>query len=232
MNIIPHFSPNFNERQGHTTPQLIILHYTDMLDALSALERLCAPATQVSAHYLISKGGEIYQMVPDSMRAWHAGQSYWQGETDINSASIGIELDNPGHSYGLEPYPQVQLGALLDLLKSLRQRYNIPRSHIIGHSDIAPLRKRDPGEHFPWEWLRQHQLGHEIAPTPIRATAKNISEIQQQLQLIGYHCPNSGELDELTEAVLMAFTRHFIPDRLSTAISPQLLDILSRVNTA
>lgn len=154
MKIIQRPSPNYNQRAPGSTIDLIVVHYTDMLSAEDALHRLCDPQSEVSAHYLISKSGEIYQMVNDEHRAWHAGVSSWQGETDVNSRSIGIELDYPGHTNGLVPYPEAQINALLTLCKHLQETYNIHKTQIIGHEDVAPGRKVDPGPFFPWDHFR------------------------------------------------------------------------------
>ena len=158
MKITQHPSPNFNERAPDKPLDMIIIHYTDMTSAEAALNRLSDPEAQVSAHYLISKDGEIYQLVDDSKRAWHAGVSEWEEETDINSRSIGIELDYPGHSNGLAPYPEVQIQSLIHLCKEIQNRYRIPKSRIIGHEDVAPGRKIDPGPHFPWIQLKENLL--------------------------------------------------------------------------
>ncbi|MGE0109650.1 MAG: N-acetylmuramoyl-L-alanine amidase [Bdellovibrionales bacterium] len=143
-------SPNFGPRAEGKEIKYVIIHYTAMESAPEALARLCDPAAEVSAHYLIDKQGEITQMVDERLRAWHAGQSEWEGETDINSCSIGIELDNKGN----EPYPPLQIEALKTLLEEIKSRHNIGSNAILGHSDIAPTRKQDPGPLFPWEEIR------------------------------------------------------------------------------
>ncbi|MCB1531810.1 MAG: N-acetylmuramoyl-L-alanine amidase [Alphaproteobacteria bacterium] len=148
-------SPNFTARRGgHATPSMIIIHYTDMKTGQEALERLCDPASEVSAHYVIEEDGRLFQLVDDDKRAWHAGASEWQGESDINSASIGIELVNPGHTWGYRAFPDVQIEVLIDLCRELMGKYDIPLNRILGHSDVAPGRKIDPGELFPWKQLR------------------------------------------------------------------------------
>lgn len=154
MKIIQRPSPNFNDRAPGKPLDMIIIHYTDMEGAEDALEKLCSPESKVSAHYLISKEGDIYQMVNDSQRAWHAGVSQWDGETDINSRSIGIELDYPGHTNGLCPYPDEQIHSLIALCKTLQEKYIIPTNRILGHEDVAPGRKQDPGPYFPWDKIK------------------------------------------------------------------------------
>lgn len=219
-------SPNFNERKS-TQISLIIVHYTDMLDAKEALTRLCDPQSQASAHYLIHKSGEIFQLVEDSKRAWHAGKSYWQGLTDINDISLGIELDNTGHSGTLEPYPKEQISTLISLLESLCKAYNINPSQVIGHSDISPSRKEDPGEHFPWEKIKEYGFGLWPSSTPLRQTPETVAEIQELLSKIGYDCPLTGEVDDKTKSVITAFQRHFTPKEITGSVTNSLRHFLS-----
>lgn len=148
-------SPNYTERRGgHEKPSMIIIHYTGMKTGQEALERLCNPNSDVSAHYVIEEDGRLFQLVDDDKRAWHAGVSEWKGETDINSASIGIELVNPGHEWGYREFPDVQIDVLINLCRDLIAKYEIPLDRILGHEDVASGRKQDPGELFPWERLR------------------------------------------------------------------------------
>jgi N-acetylmuramoyl-L-alanine amidase len=157
MNIIQTPSPNFNERP--MAIDAIILHYTDMVSTEAALAWLINPASKVSAHYLISEEGTIYQMVKEEDRAWHAGVSYWQGQHNLNDSSIGIELANPGHTHGYQPFPDAQIEALIELCLEIQKRWSIPGNRILGHSDVAPGRKQDPGPLFPWERLARVGLG-------------------------------------------------------------------------
>jgi N-acetylmuramoyl-L-alanine amidase len=185
-----------------------------MLSAEDALHHLCNPESRVSAHFLINKEGIIYELVDPGHRAWHAGVSFWQGDSDINSRSIGIELDNLGHTFGPEPFPSIQIVSLLKLLEELTQTYAIPPHRIVGHSDVAPLRKKDPGELFPWAELASH--GFSIWPAAKNLPyAMNITEIQKALADIGYFCPATGVWDEHTQQVCLAFQRHFVPDKLT-----------------
>jgi N-acetylmuramoyl-L-alanine amidase len=154
-------SPNWNERKLPVS--MVVLHYTGMESAGAALERMCDPAAEVSAHYMIDEDGTVTQMVDEAKRAWHAGRSYWRGITDVNSASVGIELVNPGHEFGYRPFPDAQMDALVPLLAQIVQRHNVPRANVVGHSDIAPARKTDPGELFDWERLAEYKLA---LPTP------------------------------------------------------------------
>jgi len=151
MHITSMPSPNFNTRQNNAKPSLIIIHYTGMKTAQDALERLCDPKSQVSAHYTIDEDSTLYQHVDEAQRAWHAGVSQWQGITDVNSHSIGIELVNPGHEHGYRPFPTIQIEKLISLCQAIMQRHKI--HWIVGHEHVAPNRKQDPGPLFPWEDL-------------------------------------------------------------------------------
>lgn len=156
-------SPNFDERALPVT--MVVLHYTGMPDAASAIARLSDPEAKVSAHYVIAEDGQIVRMVDEAKRAWHAGKSFWRGVTDINSASVGIEIVNPGHEFGYRPFPVAQIDALIPLMQEITLRYRITRGNVVGHSDIAPARKDDPGELFPWERLAKLRLA---LPSPTR----------------------------------------------------------------
>ncbi len=151
-------SPNFDKRKKGLKIKHIILHYTGMKSDIEALEYLCSQKNKVSSHFLVNKSGKIYSLVDLKKRAWHAGKSYWKGEIDINSSSIGIEIDNSGKILNFEKYPKKQILALLGLLKYLKQKYQINDSNILGHSDVAPYRKIDPGEKFPWKKLHNYKL--------------------------------------------------------------------------
>jgi N-acetylmuramoyl-L-alanine amidase len=156
-------SPNFDERGLPVT--MLVLHYTGMQDAASAIARLTDAEAKVSAHYLIAEDGQIVQMVDEEQRAWHAGKSYWRGITDVNSASVGIEIVNPGHEWGYRPFPEAQIEALIPLVKAITLRHKITRGNVVGHSDVAPARKDDPGELFPWERLAKLRLA---LPSPTK----------------------------------------------------------------
>ena len=149
-------SPNFDERDQPVS--MVVLHYTGMADAASAIDRLRDPEARVSCHYLVAEDGQVLRMVAEDKRAWHAGQSYWRGRRDVNAASIGIEIVNPGHEFGYRPFPREQMAALLRLLKGIVERHQVPRANVVGHSDVAPARKRDPGELFDWASLARHGL--------------------------------------------------------------------------
>lgn len=149
-------SPNWNERKLPVS--MVVLHYTEMQPVESALERMCDPAAEVSAHYCITEDGEVIRLVPEDKRAWHAGRSRWRGIEDVNSASIGIELDHPGHALGYRGFAEAQIESLLPLLDAIVKRYDVPRANVVAHSDIAPARKVDPGELFPWDRLARCRL--------------------------------------------------------------------------
>ncbi len=213
-------SPNHGERASGQAPRLLVLHYTGMPDAGEALQRLCNPVSEVSAHYFVFENGHVVQMVPEARRAWHAGASFWNGVTDVNSASIGVEIANPGHAGGLPPYPEAQIAAVTRLAQDIIQRWSIQPGNVLAHSDVAPLRKEDPGELFPWERLAQAGVGHWVRPAPISGgrflspgeSGPPVEALQAMLALYGYGVDMSGDYDAATEAAVRAFQRHFRPE--------------------
>jgi N-acetylmuramoyl-L-alanine amidase len=215
-------SPNHGERKDGKKPTMLVLHYTGMTDGPAALQQLCNPLVQVSSHYFISEDGRILQLVPEERRAWHAGAGSWQGETDMNSASIGIEIVNPGHDNGYVPFPEAQMLAVTELCQDIVKRWNIRPDRVIAHSDMAPKRKRDPGELFPWAQLAEAGVGHWVQPHPISSgrffqrgeEGAPIEALQAMLALYGYDLPVTGVFDEMTEFVITAFQRHFRPSQV------------------
>ncbi|HTZ01896.1 MAG TPA: N-acetylmuramoyl-L-alanine amidase [Xanthobacteraceae bacterium] len=216
-------SPNHNARQAGRRPDMIILHYTGMQDADAALERLCARGSEVSSHYLVFEDGRITQMVPESRRAWHAGKSFWAGDTDINGCSIGIEIVNPGHDFGYPDFPKRQIAAVTALCRSILTRISITPVRVLAHSDVAPSRKQDPGEKFPWRTLYDSGVGHWVKPAPIMSFGQSLSPgsrgdavaaLQKSLGDYGYGIEASGEYDAATREVVIAFQRHFRPERV------------------
>ncbi|GJE54197.1 MULTISPECIES: N-acetylmuramoyl-L-alanine amidase [Methylobacterium] len=209
-------SPNHGERAGGP-PDMLILHYTGMATAEVALERLCDAAAQVSAHYFVFEDGRIVQLVPERRRAWHAGLGCWGPERDINSRSIGIEIAHPGHVGGLPPYPDAQIDAVVALSRDILDRHAIPAVRVLAHSDVAPERKEDPGENFPWDRLAAAGIGHRVPPAPIRDgrffapgdSGEPIEALQAMFALYGYDQPVTGVFDARTLAVVTAFQRHF-----------------------
>jgi N-acetylmuramoyl-L-alanine amidase len=216
-------SPNQGERRDGRRPDMIVLHYTGMEDAEAALELLKARGSEVSAHYFVFEDGRIVQMVQESRRAWHAGKSLWAGETDINSRSIGIEIVNPGHDHGYPDFPKRQIAAVTALCRSIQTRNTILPSRVLAHSDVAPSRKQDPGEKFPWRTLYESGVGHWVKPAPIMNFGQSpkpgdrgdgVAAIQKSLAEYGYGVDVNGEYDSMTLEVVTAFQRHFRPERV------------------
>ncbi len=214
MNFIEAVSPNFNERT--VPPDMLVLHYTGMQSGPEALARLCDEQSKVSSHYLVEEDGRVFRLVPEERRAWHAGVSFWKGESDINGRSIGVEIVNPGHEFGYRPFPEAQIAAVIELVADIRTRWSIEDSRIIGHSDVAPDRKQDPGELFPWKQLAQ--AGHGLWVEPDAAPGLPLSEgeegagvfaLQAGFTRLGYDCAPSGKYDAHTTAVVRAFQRHW-----------------------
>lgn len=212
-------SPNFNDRAASCGVDYVVLHYTGMRSAQEALARLCDPVAQVSAHYLIDEDGAITQLVDEDRRAWHAGQSFWRGATDLNSLSIGIELVNPGHEFGYRAFPDVQIGALVGLLREIYARHPALRAQsLLAHSDIAPERKTDPGELFPWAQLAVQGFGL----WPESATETGVlpqEEIMRLLRGIGYGIDVARP--ESLQAAQTAFLRRYHPERLGTGFDAE-----------
>ena len=206
-------SPNWNERKLPVS--MVVLHYTGMRTAAEALERLCDPAADVSAHYMIDEDGTVIRLVPEHKRAWHAGRSSWRGITDVNSASVGIELVNPGHEFGYRPFPEAQLEALIPLLADIVKRHDIPRANIVGHSDIAPARKEDPGELFPWDLLARYRLALAKPKLAIQLVFDNPGAFHLALERFGYDITDP-------EAAVRAFQRRWRPSRIDGQVDGQI----------
>ncbi|MBV9347503.1 MAG: N-acetylmuramoyl-L-alanine amidase [Pseudolabrys sp.] len=215
--VIP--SPNFDERKDGRPPDMILLHYTGMQSGEAALNRLCTGESKVSAHYVVFEDGRIVQCVPEAYRAWHAGVAFWDGDTDINSRSIGIEIVNPGHEFGYPSFPLRQVAAVIALCRSIvARRKEIAGDLVLAHSDVAPSRKQDPGEKFPWELLSESHVGHWVRPAPLTLEgpglapgdwSDSVSRLQRTLRAYGYGIEDSGRYDEQTQIVVTAFQRHF-----------------------
>jgi len=222
-------SPNFNQRPEGVLPDTIVLHYTGMKTANDSLARLCDAEAKVSSHYLIDENGEIFALVDEAHRAWHAGVSYWAGRNNVNDFSIGIELQNLGHQYGYTAFPDAQMNALIMLLQDISTRRNIRPEGVVAHSDIAPDRKEDPGELFNWKLLADN--GVSIWPAKdysvksggrviARAgdTTEYVGTMQKKLQDFGYKIAVTGEFDIATVRVVTAFRRRFTPNYLHPLI--------------
>jgi N-acetylmuramoyl-L-alanine amidase len=212
-------SPNFDARKS--PPDMVVLHYTGMQTGEAALARLRDPAAKVSAHYLIEEDGRLYTLVAEERRAWHAGVSFWKGERDINAVSIGIELVNPGHEHGYRDFPKAQVQTLIGLLTEIRGRWEIPDARILGHSDVAPERKQDPGERFDWRGLAE--AGHGLWVEPLSAPGAplglgdegtGVFALQAGLTRLGFDCAPSGQYEPRTAAAITAFQRHWRPGRV------------------
>jgi N-acetylmuramoyl-L-alanine amidase len=218
--VIP--SANYGERKNGRLPDMIVLHYTGMPDVEGAIAQLCTAGTDVSAHYIALEDGRIVQCVPEAKRAWHAGASSWAGEDDINSCSIGIEIVNRGHDWGYPDFPLRQIAAVITLCRGIMLRRNVPNHRVLAHSDVAPARKKDPGEKFPWHWLANSGVGHWVHPAPIvfghalqlGSVSDEVRNLQQALAKYGYGLPVTGKYDEPTMEVVTAFQRHFRPERV------------------
>ncbi len=215
-------SPNFGERRGYGQPNCLILHYTGMPTGEAALRALTDPACEVSSHYLVWEDGAIDQLVAERDRAWHAGRGSWKGEADLNSASIGIEIVNPGHEGGSPPFPEGQIESTIALVRDIAARWSIAPERILAHSDIAPARKRDPGEAFPWATLWRNGVGHWTEPAPLAGPplfaheeeGPPVRALQALLALYGYGVEITGVFDRQTRQVITAFQRHFRPERV------------------
>jgi N-acetylmuramoyl-L-alanine amidase len=235
MEIIQRPSPNFDPRPEGTPVDILVLHYTGMRTAEEALARLCDPEAKVSSHYTVDEEGRIYRHVDESKRARHAGVSYWAGERDVNNRSIGIEIVNPGHEFGYVPFPNAQITAVIDLAHDILARHPIPPRRVVGHSDIAPSRKMDPGELFPWVSLAREGIG--LFPDSISITefVTPASEIEFSAMLSSYGYGISPNVAVPLSAVVAAFQRHFRPERvdgiMDTDSQARLCALLRLVNS-
>ena len=230
-----HPSPNFGPRRSAATPNILLLHYTGVASAAGAITWLATPKSEVSCHYVVDEDGLITQMVAEQMRAWHAGIGEWAGESDINSVSIGIEIHNQGHDAGYPDFPELQLLAVEKLCRDIIDRHAIEARNVLAHSDVAPARKRDPGEKFPWKTLADSGIGLWVKPTPIDPTGPIftlgetnpiIEEAQTLLAKYGYDVTASGYLDSVTRDVVAAFQRHFRPQRVDGFIDVSTVSTL------
>jgi N-acetylmuramoyl-L-alanine amidase len=223
---ISHLSPNYDERNADDPVDVLVLHYTGMQTAAEALSRMCDPQAQVSAHYMVDEEGSIYKLVEEKNRAWHAGISCWKGRASLNYTSIGIEIANPGHEWGYRAFPLPQMAAIKVLCKDILSRHDIPPENVVGHSDIAPNRKEDPGELFDWPSLAKDGIGlwpdvgyiknaSKILVEPF-AEGTDVAFMQQRLATYGYHIRVDGFYGTKTEAVVKGFKRHFVPEQLNT----------------
>ena len=247
---------NFNQRKpihdNAPAVDIILIHYTAMETAQKAIDWLCCEESQVSCHYLIDEDGKITQMVSENMRAWHAGKGSWQDNKDVNSTSIGIELANIGPTQkdidngktdAYPDFPEKQIKATIALIKDIQTRHTIPAQNILAHSDIAPSRKFDPGERFPWQILHENDIGLWIKPEPISSGVflqfgdhgQSVEALQTMLQLYGYGIEINGNFDETTKHCVAAFQRHFrqtIVDGIADASTVKTLHNLLKSRNA
>jgi len=216
-------SPNFDQRRA--PPDMILLHYTGMETAEAAVTRLRDPEAKVSAHYVVDEDGAILRLVDEARRAWHAGKSWWRDETDINAVSIGIEIVNPGHEFGYRLFPDAQVEAVIALIDDIRTRWSVEDARILGHSDVAPTRKQDPGELFPWKRLAEHRQGLWFEPAAERIAALGppltvgdeglgVHVLQAGLHRLGYEPLPDGKYTDVTRITVEAFQRHWRPARV------------------
>ena len=224
-------SPNFDERETATPIDMLVLHYTGMPTAAGALDRLTDAAAKVSAHYFVEEDGRILALVAENKRAWHAGVSHWRGAENINARSIGIEIVNPGHEFGYRPFPDAQIAAVAELAADIVKRRNIAAFNVVGHSDIAPERKEDPGELFDWKRLAKAGAGFWFSgelevPQSLRslapgAEADDVMAIRRALLEIGYKIAVDGPYDENLATVIRAFQRHWRPAQVNGNADPE-----------
>ena len=234
-------SPNFDERAAGRRVDMLLLHYTGMPGAREALDRMTDPDAKVSAHYMIDRDGTVFALVDETKRAWHAGVASWRGQRDINSSSVGIELVNPGHEWGYEPFTEPLMSSLIVLARRIVERHAIPAARVLGHSDVAPARKTDPGELFDWKRLAELGVGvwpaaavppiDTAPPLAAGASGDAVAHLQRRLGGFGYGIDVTGDYDRLTEQVVTAFQRHWRPSRVdgiadaeTGAILEELLD--------
>jgi len=230
-------SPNFGPRAEGAKPDLLIMHYTGMETGEAAEAWLCAQESEVSSHYLVHEDGRIVQMVRESDRAWHAGQGSWKGRSDVNSWSIGIEIVNPGPLAQFPNFSDVQIDAVAELARDICARHHISPERVLAHSDVAPGRKIDPGERFPWGKLAEMGVGHYVQPAPIQGgrflamgdRGEPVEALQSMLSVYGYGLEINGLFDEATKLVVEAFQRHFRPQRVDGVADRSTIETLHRL---
>ncbi len=214
-------SPNQDDRPAGSVIDLLILHYTGMRTAREAIDWLRDPAAHVSSHYVVDEDGAVFRLVPEERRAFHAGVSFWRGSTELNNRSIGIEIVNPGHEWGYREFPVLQVAAACDLCLSILARHPIPARNVVGHSDVAPDRKQDPGELFDWEQMAMNGVGlwpqgaPDLGTGGIVRDAASLRDVRRALSDIGYRVAPEGALDPALSTVLRAFQRHWRPEAVN-----------------
>ena len=232
-----HPSPNHGPRAPGVRVDILLLHYTGMKTAEGALSWLSDPRSEVSSHYFIFEDGRTVQLVDEERRAWHAGRGIWAGEGDINSRSIGIELAHPGHEHGYRAFAAPQIAALVALSQGILARHPIPPERVLAHSDVAPDRKEDPGELFPWQVLHAAGIGHWVQPEPVVAGSVlkrgdrggGVSDLQHRFRQYGYAIDEESDFGPVTEAVVVAFQRHFRQARFDGVADVSTVRTLDRL---
>lgn len=233
-----HPSPNIEPRKAGVAPSILILHYTGLPSVERAIDVLSRPDCKVSCHYVIDEAGRVTQMVAEDKRAWHAGVSYWAGETDINSASIGIEIQNPGHMLGYPDFPRAQMRSVAALARDIVRRHGIPPERVLAHSDVAPGRKIDPGEKFDWVWLAGEGVGHWVPPAPFEEgdagvplgwRGPEVGRARDLLARFGYKTDVSGPFDPELQTVVRSFQLHFRQACCDGRLDRSTLDTLTRL---
>lgn len=226
LRLVECLSPNHDPRAERPI-DILVMHYTGMRTAEEALQRLCDPEAKVSSHYTIDRDGTTYVHVPEELRARHAGVSYWAGVRDVNSRSIGIEIVNPGHEFGYVPFADPQIEALIELSRGILARHPIRPSRVVGHSDVAPNRKQDPGELFPWSRLAQNGIGmwpaRQNSVAQVSAPLRTKEALADRLQRYGYGVP--PDVDWRLSDVIAAFQRHFRPSCIDGIADMECLQI-------
>ena len=222
MKLIFEFSPNYsNKIRKKKDIKFIIIHYTGMQSEIESIKRLKNPESKVSCHYIISRKGRIIQIVQDRKVAWHAGRSKWKKFTNLNKDSIGIELVNKGYEFGYQNYTKEQIKSLIRLCKNLKKKYAIKKENFLGHSDIAPLRKIDPGEKFPWKKLSNHKLGnwYKESQKKIDLSPKKIEiAFFKNLKKLGYRYFSIYKRSNKDERIIKSFQQHYLPNNVTGKI--------------
>ena len=233
-------SPNINARRDVAGPDMLLLHYTGMADGEIALRWLCMEKSQVSCHFLVHEDGRIVQMVRETDRAWHAGAGSWKGREDINSRSIGIEIVNPGHEHGYRAFPAVQIEVVTALAKEIVDRWAIVPERVLGHADVAPARKQDPGELFPWAQLHAAGVGHYVPPASMSGgryfglgdQGEPVTAYQSLLAAYGYAVEPTGSFDQATQDATIALQRHFRQAKVDGVADMSTISTLHRLLTS
>ncbi|MCT8972560.1 N-acetylmuramoyl-L-alanine amidase [Microbaculum marinisediminis] len=237
-------SPNHDARPAGVPVDILLLHYTGMRTAEGALERLCDRDAKVSCHWVVDEDGRIVRLVPEARRAWHAGVASWAGARDINARSVGIEIVNPGHEFGYRDFPDVQIASVIALCADILSRHPIPSHRVLGHSDVAPDRKTDPGERFPWRRLHAAGIGHWVEPAPVTSgpalgpslgpgdAGAAVAALRHDLAAYGYGLAPGEAYDGETETVVAAFQRHFRPALVDGVADPSTRETLAKLRAA